>query len=213
MSNEVNNFSLAEEFWHSITHGLGLILSIIALASLVYVTYDAKELQLFSALIYGSSLVIMYGSSTIYHASKKTSSKLLFQKFDHSAIYFLIAGTYTPIVLLSIGGISGWSIFAIEWSIAIIGVYLKFKYPQKLEMLSLVAYLIMGWLIVVDISSLKANIDVVGFNLIVAGGVAYTAGIIFYVKDHKNYWHAIWHLFVLAGSAFQFFAIYFYVLV
>ncbi len=213
MSNEVNNFSLAEEFWHSITHGLGLLLSIIALASLLYITHDAKTVALLSAIIYGSSLVIMYGSSTLYHSSKKTDLKQLFQKFDHSAIYFLIAGTYTPIVLVSIGGVIGWSIFSVEWFIALVGIFLKFKYPNRFELFSLVAYLVMGWLIVLAIDELKSSIQSVGFYLIVAGGVSYTTGIIFYIKDHKNYWHAIWHLFVLAGSAFQFFAIYYYVLV
>ena len=212
MSNEVNNFSLAEEFWHSITHGLGLFLSIIALASLIYVTYDAKILNLISALIYGTSLILMYGSSTIYHACKKTDLKTLFQKFDHSAIYFLIAGTYTPIVLVSIGGVYGWGIFGIEWLIAFFGVYLKFKYPGRFELFSLIAYLVMGWLIMLIVDTLKASIDIVGFYLIVAGGVSYTAGIVFYVKDHINYWHAIWHIFVLGGSAFHFFAVLLYIL-
>ena len=213
MSNEVNNFSVSEEFWHSITHGLGLFLSIIALASLVNLSNDAITLNLISSIIYGTSLIVMYGSSTIYHATKATNLKLLFQKFDHSAIYFLIAGTYTPIVLVVIGGFNGWSIFVTEWSIAIIGVYLKFKYPNRFEILSLVAYLVMGWLIVIVIDTLKANIDPIGFYLIIAGGISYTAGIVFYVKDNINYWHAIWHIFVRGGSAFQFFAIYYYVLV
>ena len=212
MSNEVNNFSLTEEFWHSITHGLGLLLSIIALASLIYITHDAKTIHLISALIYGISLVVMYGSSTIYHASKKTDLKKLFQKFDHSAIYFLIAGTYTPIVLVSLGDINGWSIFFIEWSIATLGITLKFLYPNRFEIFSLIAYVVMGWLIVIVIDDLKSGIDILGFYLIVAGGVAYTGGIIFYIKDYKNYWHAIRHIFVLAGSILQFLAIYLFIL-
>ena len=183
-----------------------------SLILLIYTSYDAKSINLISALIYGLSLVLMYGSSTIYHASKQTNIKILFQKFDHSAIYFLIAGTYTPVALLAIGGINGWSIFTIEWLIVLLGVYLKFKYPNKFEIFSLIAYLSMGWLIVIVIDELKSNIDNIAFYLIVAGGVSYTAGIIFYIKDHKNYWHAIWHIFVLLGSIFQFFAIYLYIL-
>ncbi len=153
----------------------------------------------------------MYGSSTLYHAVRETELKQLFQKFDHSAIYFLIAGTYTPIMLVTVGGAEGWTIFGIEWGIAFVGILLKFIYPGRFELFSLLAYLLMGWLIVVVFDTFKTNMDPTGFWLIVAGGVAYTAGILFYVKDKIRYFHVIWHLFVLTGSILQFFAILLYV--
>lgn len=212
MSNEVNDFSLPEEIWHAVTHGVGFFLGIAALVLLVvFASIDGDALTVTSVAIYGATLVIMYGSSTLYHAFTETELKRLFQKFDHSAIYFLIAGTYTPIMLLVVGGAEGWTLFGIEWGIALVGIALKFLYPGRFELFSLIAYLTMGWLIVFVFDTFKHNIDPKGFWLIVAGGIAYTGGIVFYVKDNINYFHTVWHLFVLAGSIFQFFAILLYV--
>jgi len=213
MSNEVNHFTVAEEIWHAITHGAGFFLGISALVLLVvFASIDeSSPITIVSVAIYGATLVIMYGSSTLYHAARETEFKQLFQKFDHSAIYFLIAGTYTPIMLVTVGGAEGWTIFGIEWGIAIVGIALKFIYPGRFELFSLLAYLLMGWLIVVVFDTFKSNMDPRGFWLIVAGGVAYTGGILFYVKDNIRYFHVIWHLFVLAGSVLQFFAILLYV--
>jgi len=209
---QVNHFSLAEEIWHAVTHGIGFVLSIVALALLVsFATLSGSALHITAAAIYGASLIVMYGSSTLYHALTHRKAKQLFQKFDHSAIYFLIAGTYTPILLITIGGTWGWTLFGIEWFIAIVGIALKFIYPGRFEVLSLVAYVVMGWLIVFIFDLFKTNIDPVGFWLIVSGGIAYTGGIIFYVKDKIPYFHAIWHLFVMLGSILQFFAILLYV--
>ncbi len=213
MSNDVNNFTFAEEIWHAITHGVGFLLGVAALVLLVVFasTDGSSAITIVSVAIYGAALVIMYGSSTLYHAARETEIKQLFQKFDHSAIYFLIAGTYTPIMLVTVGGAEGWTIFGIEWGIAFVGILLKFIYPGRFELFSLIAYLLMGWLIVVVLDTFKTNMDPTGFWLIVAGGIAYTSGILFYVKDKVRYFHTIWHLFVLAGSAFQFFAILLYV--
>ena len=209
---KVNNFSFVEEVWHSITHGIGFVLSIVALSILVaFASIKGSVIAIVSVAIYGATLIILYGSSTLYHAVTHTNVKRLMQKFDHSAIYFLIAGTYTPLLLVAIGGVEGWTIFTIEWSIAIIGITLKFLYPNHFELLSLVAYVVMGWLIVVILETFKNSIDPVGFWLVVAGGVAYTGGIIFYVKDHINYFHTIWHLFVILGSVLHFFAVLLYV--
>ena len=213
MNEKVNNFSLSEEIWHAITHGLGLVLSIIALVVLVaFASLGGETFNIIIASIYGTSLLVMYGSSTFYHAVTHTKIKQLLQKFDHSAIYFLIAGTYTPVVLISVGGIEGWSIFIFEWLVASVGIYLKFRYPNRFEILSLIAYVVMGWIIVLAIDILKANIDPVGFWLIVAGGISYTGGVIFYIKDHINYYHAVWHIFVLIGSILQFLAIAMYII-
>ena len=212
LNEEVNHFTLAEEIWHAVTHGIGFALSIVALALLVsFATLSGSALHITAAAIYGASLIVMYGSSTLYHALTHTKAKQLFQKFDHSAIYFLIAGTYTPILLLTIGGTWGWTLFGIEWFIAIVGIALKFIYPGRFEVLSLVAYVVMGWLIVFIFDLFRANIDPVGFWLIVSGGIAYTSGIVFYIKDKILYFHAIWHIFVMTGSILQFFAILLYV--
>jgi hemolysin III len=213
MHNAVNEFSFAEEVWHSITHGVGFFLSIAALALLVsFASIGGDVLTITAAAIYGATLIIMYGSSTLYHSITHNDVKRLFQKFDHSAIYFLIAGTYTPVMLVTVGGTSGWTLFGIEWGVALIGIALKFIYPGRFETLSLIAYVAMGWLIVAVFDTFKLNIDPVGFWLMVAGGVAYTSGIVFYIKDNINYFHAIWHLFVMAGSTFHFFAILLYVI-
>lgn len=210
--NKVNEFSFSEEIWNTITHGIGFILSIVALFLLVFFsTIKGDVLEIVAVSIYGVTLMVLYGSSTLYHAVTHTEVKQLLQKFDHSAIYFLIAGTYTPILLLRVGGVEGWSIFTIEWFIALIGIILKFRYPNRFEILSLVSYVLMGWLIVVIFDTFKSSIDATGLWLIVAGGIAYTGGIVFYVKDNINYFHAIWHLFVLLGSVLHFFAILFYV--
>lgn len=211
MSNEINDFSIAEEVWHAVTHGVGFFLSIAALVLLIIFSTNNANINIFSAILYGTTLIVMYGSSTLYHALTNTELKHLFQKFDHSAIYFLIAGSYTPIALVIIGGEVGWIIFTIEWSIAIVGIALKFIYPNRFEILSLIAYIFMGWLIVAVIDTFKTNIDPMGFWLIVAGGLSYTFGVAFYIKDHIKYFHAVWHLFVMAGSIFQFFSILLYV--
>jgi len=212
MSNEVNHFSFAEEVWHSITHGVGFLLSIAALTLLVaFAAIGGKPINIISASIYGTALVVMYGSSTLYHAITHKEIKQFFQKFDHSAIYFLIAGSYTPVLLITIVGIEGWILFSIEWLIAIVGISLKFIYPGRFEALAMVAYILMGWLIVVIFETFKNSIDPLGFWLLVTGGIAYSIGIFFYVKGHKKHFHTIWHLFVLAGSIFQFFAILLYV--
>ena len=213
MSNEVNHFSFAEEVWHSITHGVGFFLSIAALALLVaFASIGGKPINIISASIYGTALIVMYGSSTLYHAITHKEIKQFFQKFDHSAIYFLIAGSYTPVLLITIVGIEGWILFSIEWLIAIIGIALKFIYPGRFEALSMVAYILMGWLIVVIFETFKNSIDPVGFWLMITGGIAYSIGIVFFVKGHKKYFHTIWHLFVLVGSIFQFFSILLYVI-
>ncbi len=209
---QVNHFSVAEEVWHAITHGVGFILSIAALALLVsFATFPGSALYITAAAIYGAALIVMYGSSTLYHAITHKKAKQLFQKFDHAAIYFLIAGTYTPILLITVGGAWGWTLFGIEWGIAVIGISLKFIYPGRFELLSLIAYVFMGWLIVFVFETFKTNIDPTGFWFIVAGGIAYTGGIVFYVKDRITHFHTVWHLFVMLGSILQFFAILLYV--
>jgi hemolysin III len=209
----VNQFSHAEERWNAFTHGLGFVLSIAGLALLVvFASLHGDALKITAAAIYGATLVLLYGSSTLYHAVTRISWKRLFQKFDHSAIYLLIAGSYTPVMLLGVGGSAGWTVFGIEWAVVAVGIALKFLFPGRFEIFSLIAYVAMGWLIVTVFGTFRAHIDPAGFWLMVAGGLAYTGGVIFYVKDNIRYFHTIWHLFVLAGSVLQFLAIFLYII-
>ena len=213
MSNGVNDFSITEEIWHAITHGVGLALSIAGLAILVaYATLQGSALAIISSAIYGTTLIIMYGSSTLYHAITDTEIKKIFQQFDHASIYFLIAGTYTPITLLTLGGAWGWSIFSVVWGAAIIGIFLKFAYPGRFEKLSLLLYLLMGWMIVIATEPLLSSMESGGLWLLLAGGLCYTVGIIFYIWDRLTFNHAIWHLFVLAGSILHYFMVLIYIL-
>ena len=209
----INNFSLTEEIWHAITHGLGLALSIAGLAILVsYASLNGSSMAVVSSAIFGTTLILMYGSSTLYHAVTHKKIKELFQTFDHASIYFLIAGSYTPITLVSLGGTWGYSIATSIWATAIFGIYMKFRYPNRFEKLSLLLYLIMGWSIVVAIEPLRESMENGGFYLLVAGGLSYTLGVFFYINDHKNFYHAIWHLFVLSGSIFHFFMTLLYII-
>lgn len=154
----------------------------------------------------------MYGSSTLYHAVKNYELKKIFQIFDHASIYFLIAGSYTPITLVTLGGGWGWSIFGINWSIAIFGIALKFLYPRRFETLSLVLYIIMGWIIVIAADPILHKMETGGLWLLLAGGLFYSFGVVFYIKDNKPYYHTIWHFFVLAGSICHYFMTLFYII-
>jgi hemolysin III len=201
-------YSIIEEIWHSITHGIGLLLSIIGLTVLIaYATLGGSLAAIVSSAIFGATLIIMYGSSTLYHAISHVRIKSFFQQLDHASIYFLIAGTYTPITLISVGGMLGKSILAIVWTTAIIGVYLKFAYPNRFEKLSLALYLIIGWIIVIASKTLFENMETGGLWLLLAGGLSYTFGIIFFIWDSLPFNHAIWHFFVLGGSTFHYFMV------
>ncbi|MEA3419767.1 MAG: hemolysin III family protein, partial [Campylobacterota bacterium] len=158
MHNGVNEFSMIEEIWHVITHGVGLVLSIAGLSILVaYATLQGSALVITSSAIFGTALIVLYGASTLYHAITHTGIKKIFQQLDHASIYFLIAGTYTPVTLVSLGGAWGWMIFSIVWATALVGVFLKFAYPQRFEKLSLVLYVLLGWLIVIATQPLMEN--------------------------------------------------------
>ncbi len=213
MSNGVNEFSLTEEIWHAITHGVGLALSIAALTIMVaYSAMSGSALSVFASVLFGTTLIILYGSSTLYHALTHHSLKKRFQQFDHASIYILIAGSYTHVTLLSLGGTLGYSIFAFVWSVSLVGIYLKFAYPGRFEKLSLFLYLMLGWLIVIAIKPLFEVMAPGGLWLLLIGGLFYTVGVIFYVWDSLPYNHAIWHLFVLGGSISHFFMVLLYVI-
>ena len=179
---------------------------------IITASYHSSALGITASTIYGSTLIIMYGSSTLYHSITNYKIKRLFQTFDHASIYILIAGSYTPISLLTLRGAWGWSIFSVNWGIAIFGIGLKFLYPKRFEKLSLFLYIIMGWMVLIAFDPLVHHMPTGGLWLLVVGGLFYSFGVIFYVKDTQPYFHTIWHFFVLAGSICHYFAVLFYVL-
>ena len=212
-TSNANEFSIAEEIWHAITHGVGLLLGIAGLVILVVMAvFHSTVTGVVASAIYGSALVITYGSSTLYHAVTNQRLKKIFQIFDHASIYFLIAGSYTPITLVTLKGGWGWSIFGINWGIATIGIALKALYPGRFEKLSLYLYVFMGWLIVVAFHPLLHIMPTGGLWLLLIGGLFYSFGVIFYLQDDKPYFHTIWHLFVLAGSIAHYFMALFYII-
>ena len=213
MSNGVNEFSLTEEIWHAITHGIGLALSIAALTIMVaYSSQSGSTISVIASILFGTTLIILYGSSTLYHAITHHELKKRFQQFDHASIYILIAGSYTHVTLVSLGDTLGYSIFSVVWGVSIIGIYLKFAYPGRFEKLSLVLYLLLGWLIVIAIKPLLEVMEPGGLWMLLIGGLFYTFGVIFYVWDSLPFNHAIWHLFVMGGSISHFLMVLLYVI-
>ncbi len=193
--------TIIEEIANTITHGLGLILSVVALTILLVYAYREGDLWKITAFaIYGSSLTILYLISTLYHSFTQSRVKAFFRRLDHAAIYLLIAGTYTPVILISLR--TTWVIYLLPvvWTMAIIGVYIKIFYIHRYERLSLVFYLIMGWMALIAAKPLFHSIPIESFVWIILGGVAYSTGVIFYVWSRLPFNHTIWHGFVLAGS-------------
>ncbi len=206
-------YSVAEEIAHAITHGLGFLLAIVALAVLVgYAAANGKARQIVAVSVYGASLVVLYGASTLYHGIPIPRAKRWLRLIDHAAIYLLIAGTYTPFTLITLADSWGWPLFWIVWAIALAGIAVELWTRGNARRLSLSLYLGMGWMAIVLLPLLLEALPVGGLVLLAAGGLSYTAGVIFYVLRRLKYHHAIWHLFVLAGSAAHFFAVLLYVL-
>jgi hemolysin III len=200
------------EKMNSITHLLGVVLAIIGLIFLVVrAALTGDPWKIVSCSIYSCTLVTLYTSSTLYH-SIKGASKRVFLKFDHSAIYLLIAGSYTPFTLVTLRGPWGWSLFAVVWGLAVIGILQDILFAKRRGILSVIIYLLMGWIALVAIRPLSRALPGAGMILLVAGGLFYTIGVVFYTLDKKiSHGHGIWHLFVLAGSACHFFTIFLYV--
>ena len=202
-----------EETLNSLSHGIAALVSIIGFIGLITIRSSTQNLALFSTIVYGLSLIILYTSSTIYHVVKNKKTKQILRILDHCSIFILIAGTYTPILLISIGGNTGWWIFGIQWILALIGIIFKIFYTGKYEGISITIYLIMGWMIVFKWNDLTSTISESAFHLLLGGGIIYTIGIIFYLFDSKiKYFHFIWHLFVITGSALHYTLIFKYVL-
>jgi len=211
-SNEIA-YTLAEEIAHTTTHGLGMLLSIAGLVIMVgFSSQNGNAWHVVSSSIYGSSLILLYGASALYHGIPHPNAKALLQRIDHAAIYLLIAGTYTPFLLVSLRDSWGWHLFAIIWTLALSGVVLEFVNWKPFKKISLALYLGMGWIIIFAINPMLEQVEVGGLILLLIGGLFYSFGVIFYVWDKLTFNHAIWHLFVLAGSVSHFFSILFYVI-
>lgn len=201
-------FTLREEVANAITHGIGAALSIAALVLLlVYSIQYGNVWHIVSFTVYGISLVLLYTFSTLLHAIQNIRIKYVFEILDHSAIYLLIAGTYTPFLLVSIRGSLGWTLFGIVWGMAIIGIILKIFWVKRFMFLSTLFYILMGWLILFAIKPLYQNIAFTGIVWLFVGGVLYTVGCVFYLWRGFPFHHAVWHLFVLFGSIAHFFAV------
>ena len=207
------NYTVGEEIAHAITHGIGAMLSMAGLAILVtFASLNGDAWHIVSSSIYGATLIILYSASTLYHAITHPKAKSVFQLLDHAAIYLLIAGTYTPFLLVNLRGVWGWSLFAVIWGIAITGIVFEFIQSPRFQKLSLWLYLGMGWIVLLAIKPMLAVVETEGLVLLLLGGLSYSLGVIFYVRKQMAYHHAIWHLFVLAGSVFHFFSVFFYVI-
>ncbi len=204
--------TVKEERLNVITHAIGFVLSVIGFVLLFfYMRFDTFE-SILAVILYGCSLTTLYFSSSLYHYQKKPKRKILFRKLDHISIYLLIAGTYSPVLLLALQDSIGWTLFYVVWGIAIVGSILKIFFTGRFEVISLLFYLIMGWLIVFDFSALKAIVPIEAIYLLIAGGLAYTVGIVFYAIEKIPFNHVIWHLFVLAGSIFHYLFILLYII-
>ncbi|MBT5330210.1 MAG: hemolysin III family protein [Porticoccaceae bacterium] len=205
--------SLGEEIANSVSHGVAALLSLVALPILVVgAVQQGGALNIVSSSIFGVSLVLLYLASTLCHSLPQGKAKRVFEILDHCAIYLLIAGTYTPFLLVSLGGGWGWSLFGVIWGLALLGVLFKSIFGIRYPMASNALYLLMGWLVLVAIKPMMAAVPSAGLAWLLAGGLAYTLGVVFFVMDSRwKFAHFIWHFFVVAGSACHFVAVFFYV--
>lgn len=212
LSPALTQYSPAEEKANTWSHGIGLMLSLLGAAFMVAAGQDSGNIWVLSSfVIYSLCLLSLYLASTLYHGAKTPKLKRLMKTFDHCAIYLLIAGTYTPFMLVTIReGAGGWMMASV-WGIAVAGIILKIGFPHRFHLLRVLSYVVLGWLVVLSGSELFAALHEGGVWLLSIGGIVYTLGVIFYVGKSIPFNHAIWHDFVLAGSACHYFAIYLYV--
>ena len=197
-----------EEIANAITHGIGLLLSIAGfVVLLVLAALRGTAWHIVACSIYGATLICLYTASTLYHAVISPRVKRALRIFDHSAIYLLIAGTYTPFLVVSLRGPWGWSLFGVIWGLALVGVLFKFWFVERFAILSTAVYIAMGWLVVIAAKPVITHLPLTAIIWLLAGGLAYTGGVIFFAAKRIPYSHAIWHLFVLAGSICHYFAV------
>ena len=206
-------YSPFEERINIYSHALGILLSIIGLIMLVMRASDQEGLlPVLSSVVFGLSMILLYSASTIYHSSREPELRNRLRVVDHTSIYLLIAGTYTPFALITLHGNTGWIIFGTAWGIASIGIVLKLFFTGRFNILSTVMYVVMGWIILFAAKPLIQNLPTEGLMWLLAGGVSYTLGAVIYSIKKIKYNHAIFHLFVLMGSFCHFISVYFYVL-
>ncbi|MCW2475238.1 hemolysin III family protein [Candidatus Symbiopectobacterium sp. NZEC151] len=206
-------YTLAEEIANSISHGAGVVLGIVGLVLLLVQAVDngATSMAIASYSLYGGTIILLFLASTLYHAIPSPRAKPWLKRFDHCAIYLLIAGTYTPFLLVGLDSPLARGLMIVIWSMALVGVLFKLAFAHRFEVLSLVTYLVMGWLSLIVIYQLVQVLAPAGVTLLAVGGAVYTLGVVFYVSKRIPYNHAIWHGFVLGGSLCHFLAIYLYV--
>ncbi len=210
---ETTQYTAFEEIMNSITSGAGLLVSIAGLVLLVAKSsVSGQASHVVSSIVFGMSLILLYTASTLYHSFQRPKIKKFFKILDHSCIYVLIAGTYTPFMIIVVRGVLGWTLFAVVWSLTVLGIIFKAFFVNRFKIVSTVAYVLMGWLIIFAIKPLFQALPEAGIAWLVAGGLAYTLGTIFYIWKGLPFNHAVWHLFVLAGSTCHFIAVLFYVL-
>lgn len=213
MDLNIKPYSLPEEIASSVTHGLGVLLALGALSVMVvYAALRGTVWHVVSCSVYGATLVILFAASTLYHSLPWPRAKAVMKVIDHSAIYLLIAGTYTPFLLVPLRGPWGWSLFGVIWGLALLGVVFKVFFAGRFKLFSTLVYVGMGWIVVVAIRPLWQNLPAGGLWWLVAGGVLYTAGTIFYLGRRIPFNHAIWHAFVLAGGLCHFLSVMLYVI-
>ena len=213
MTSTLERRALSEELANTLTHGLGLLLSLVGVPGLIVMAVRYGDAwHIVSCSVYGVALVLLYAASTIYHCVQCPRWKEILRVVDHACIYLLIAGTYTPFTLVTMGGGWGWTLFGLVWGFAVVGICFKLLWTGRFEVISTVTYVLMGWLALIAIYPIVTEFPLGCVLWILAGGSSYTVGVIFYALDEKPYMHAIWHLFVLAGSACHYIAVMEYVL-
>lgn len=201
-------YTLGEEIFNSVSHGAGDLLSIAGTAVLIVLAaIYSNAWGVVSSAIFGASLIILYTMSTLYHAITNPKAKKFFRIMDHDTIFFLIAGTYTPITLVPLRGAFGWVLFGIVWGAAILGIVLNSIDLEKFRKPSVICYIAMGWVVIIAVKPMIEKVYPLSLWFILIGGLFYTVGVIFYVKKNKKYFHSIWHLFTIAGSVFHYFAV------
>jgi len=209
-----HHYTFGEEIANAVTHGVGIALSIAGLLILtIFATLTRDPWKITSAIIFGMTLVLEYTASTLYHAISQPTAKHVFKIIDHCGIYLLIAGTYTPFCLVTLRGDGGWYMFAVVWTLAVIGIVMEAFWTYRPKWVSSVIYVGMGWLVLFSIRPLMANLDPAGLWLLAAGGITYTLGAVVYAFKRVPYLHMVWHLIVIAASVLQFLAVLLFVII
>lgn len=209
MSTVKKRYTLGEEIFNSVTHGVGSLLSIAGTVVLiVFSAINSDAFAVVSSAVYGASLIILYTMSTLYHSITNEKAKKFFRIMDHNTIFFLIAGTYTPYTLAVLRSPLGWVLFGVVWGAAAIGIVLNSIDLEKFSKISVVCYIAMGWVIIIAVKPLMSSMPFISFALLVAGGVFYTIGVIFYSIKKVKYFHSVWHIFTVIGSALHYFSVF-----